>query len=147
MEMESGYFPSLRRITKGLEKEVAQKQFISEAESLGIPAVKWERFCDVNDPLEDVYGWPPKENTDELGKMWSTVSRKLISRSEMPLSPTIVGNEDRDITVNNGQHVIWSGLDLIFRIFISIWTTLPPAKSGGVRDRKRRLHTRSWKEA
>jgi hypothetical protein len=140
-----GNFRSLAELIKGLEKDIAQKQFIKEAEGMGIPRVKWETSSDSTDLIpREVWGLSVKDSIIEPG---CPVGRKLNSRSEIPTSSTVPGNECQAKLFDNTQSFIWNGLILLSRFAISLWTTLPLAKSGSVEEGKsKRLHARAWKE-
>jgi hypothetical protein len=120
------------KLIKGLDKEIAQKNFIKEAEDMGIPPVKWEKSCGANDPLSKIWVWPLVDST--VGH--SKTTRNLASRSDIPVPPTGPSN----VLLDNVAGVIWSGLVLLSKI-VSLWTAQPRAKGGS-----RRLHARAWAE-
>jgi len=124
---------------KGLEKEIAQKNFIKEAEDMGIPPVKWEKSYDTNDPLSKIWGWPLVDNTIGQNKNSCPATRKLVSRSEIPVPSTVSSN----VLLDNAPGVLWNGLVLLSKI-VSLWTSQPHAKGG--EDGNRRLHARAWTE-
>jgi hypothetical protein len=137
-----GNLRSLAELIKGLEKDIAQKQFIKEAEGMGIPRVKWETDSDSTDLIpREVWGWSVKDSTIEPG---CPIGRKLNSRSGTPALSTVPGNECQAKLLENTQSIIWNGLILLSRLAFSLW---PLAKHGCVEEGKsKRLHARAWKE-
>ena len=124
---------------KGLEKEMAQNNFIKEAEDMGIPPAKWDKSHDSNDPLSKAWGWPLVDNTVGQSKEWGTVPRRLGSRSEIP-GPSPVSS-----VLEKGPSVIWNGLVLLSK-YVYLWTAQSSAKHGEGR-RGKRLHARAWNES
>ena len=149
MEMESRYTSNWTAFMKGLDKNIAQEHFIKEAENMGISTVKWEKNNHVTDivPWQGC-GWPAMDNTAEHGKTWSTAGKKLSSRSEILSISTVSGHERRDLLSTSTQGLIWNCLVLLSRLCCSLWTSLPPAKSGVAEGgRNGRLHARAWKKS
>ena len=141
MEMESRYSSNLRELTKGLDKNIAQKQFIREAENMGIPTIKWEKNDDVIVPWQGC-GWPIKEIKAEHGKTWPAVGMKLSSRSKIPSLSTVPGHEHGDLLSMGTQDLICNCLVSLSRLYCSLWPAVPLAKGGG--GKNRRLHARAW---
>jgi len=139
MEMESRYSKHNKFLKKGLEKEIAQRNFIKEAEEMGIPPVKWGKSRNANDPLSKIWGWPLIDNIDGESKESSMGGRKLVSRSALPAPSTISSN----VLLHNAPGVIWSGLLLLSKI-VSLWAAQPRAQDG--KGGRRRSHARAWAE-
>lgn len=106
---------------------------------MGIPPVKWEKSRDTNDPLSKTWGWPLVDNTVEQSQKGRTMTRKLVSRDEIPVSSAVSLN----VILDNAPGVICNGLLLLSKI-VSLWASQSRAKGG--EGGSRRLHARAWTE-
>jgi hypothetical protein len=132
-------------LTLGLPRDVAQEQFICEAEEMGITPVRWH----VDDQpilvsLADVVS--PKLITD--GR--ETVKR-LFSRSMLPY-PETQRNDRSPLTLGTvplTSDVKSTGPGLLANLGLRFWMLLQYWDGNGKVDRKssQRLHVRSWNNA
>ena len=133
-----------------MDKPSAQKQFIQEAEYLGIHPVNWQRSPNSEAATLSLPSVKPKAllTNDGAGKL-CTVSRKLYTRS-LPLS-TISGDQSEIRTLENttGNGVHYHGIALFAEILASVWTswTQQGKDVGGKGRGVNRRHAREWNQA
>jgi hypothetical protein len=131
-----------------LDKESAQKQFIEEAEDLGIPSVSWQDSPTSEAATLGQSSWKPKAQiTDGRFGKFCTVSRKLYSRS----LPSVSGGQSGSATLENttGSKRPYQGIVLLSRILVSLWTLWfqPNSAVGGKVTGIKRRHAREWNQA
>jgi hypothetical protein len=139
-------------LTTGLSRDIAQEQFISEAEEMGIQEVDWEQKNRLNNMiLTGFVPWAPNVNLIANGhesQKWCPVTPKLRSRSALPISSIVeddIGNSLFKKAAKGGLSLSL-GLGLLTELGIFVWMGLRHrnnSKAGG----KRRVHARSWNNA
>jgi hypothetical protein len=129
-----------------MDKESAQRQFIEEAEDLGIPPVSWQDSPTSEAATLDLSSWKPKAQiTDGRFGKFCPVSRKLYSRS----LPSVSGGQSGSATLENttGSKSVYHGIGLLSRILVSFWTLWlqqPKWAVGGKVTGIKRRHAREW---
>ena len=131
----------------GMDKLSAQKQFVEEAEYLGISPVNWQRSPNSEAATLNLPSAQPKAliNDGGVAKL-CMVSRKLYSRT-LPLSTISGGNMESGRLENRiGSGVHYHGIALFAKILASVWTawTLQPNREGGKGRGIKRRHAREW---
>jgi hypothetical protein len=139
------------KLTPGLEKDEAQKQFITEAQKMGIPSVDWEgSYQPPAVTSQDICGWPRKAVPGGHVKKACHLTRKLLSRSEMLMTSAISGTEcDENTYMDKASKGIslWNGLALLSQLCLSLWTVVQRRMNlpgDGGRPRIGKVHARAW---
>jgi hypothetical protein len=142
--------PKNEALTVGMDKETAQRQFIEEAEDLGIPPISWQDSPTSETETLDQSSWKPKAQiTDGRFGQFCPVSRRLSSRS---LPATVSGGQSGSATLENanGSKSLYHGITLLARILVSLWTLWlqqPKSAAGGKVTGIERRHAREWNQA
>jgi hypothetical protein len=137
------------KLTIGLDRELAQRQFIEKAEDLGIPPVTWEKKPPIYDPPKCLE-WDQKSLdpvgllTDGKSKSLCPISKKLLARAPETNS---LGTEVETTSLQGsfGSLSIWPGLLVLSGLVEGLWPTLGSILTrASPNGKKRRLHARAW---
>lgn len=140
------------KLTIGLERAFAQRQFIEKAEDLGIPPVNWEKKAPVYDPPKCL-GWDhesiPEDYvgllTDGRSKDLCPISKKLLARG--PETKTL-GTEVESTSLQGSSQSIGlrTGLSFVSGLIGALCATLGSLlNAASPNGEKGRLHARAWK--
>lgn len=126
---------------------MAQKEFIEEAEFLGISPVNWRKSPNSEAATLNLPSVKPKALiADSVVDKLCTVSRRLYSRSS-PVA-TISGGKVESGTLEDtvGSQVHYHGIALVSKLLASVWMawTQQPKRVGCKGKEIKRRHAREW---